>query len=183
MFSSFTRVSLGRKINSNFFLLTTKRLVPSTTQNSQQIQPIQQIGNEKITRFISTLTSKAFLFRSFESPNATTTTTTTALNYYHLLLCRPKLSFSIFNNVLSPNNNAFSKSVRSKKTFRYKMKTHSGAKKRWRVTGGGKLKRWRVGKSHLNTGVSRTRLRRLKKPAFATKGQRKILKRLLPYAF
>ncbi|CAG8440195.1 3052_t:CDS:10 [Diversispora eburnea] len=166
MFSSFTRVSLGRKINVNFFLSTTKRLVPSITtqqiQHSQQIQQIQQIGNGKIittkfTRFISTLPSKDFLFRSVESSNATTTT---FLNYYHLLLCRPKLSFSIFNNVLLPNNGAFSKSVRSKKTFRYKMKTHSG---------GGKLKRWRVGKSHLNTGVSRTRLRRLKKPAFATK--------------
>ncbi|CAG8807236.1 362_t:CDS:2, partial [Gigaspora rosea] len=59
--------------------------------------------------------------------------------------------------------NAFNNSVRSKTVYKYKMKSHSGTKKRWRVTGRGKFKRARPGKAHLNTGVSRAHLVRLRK--------------------
>ena len=38
-----------------------------------------------------------------------------------------------------------------------KMKSHSGAKKRFRVTGSGKLKRGQQGKSHILTKKSRKR--------------------------
>ncbi|CAG8454543.1 5302_t:CDS:2 [Cetraspora pellucida] len=63
------------------------------------------------------------------------------------------------------------------------MKTHSGTKKRWRVTGRGKFKRARAGKAHLNTGVPRARLVRLGKAAYSHRTQRNELKKLLPYAF
>ena len=42
-----------------------------------------------------------------------------------------------------------------------KMKTHSGAKKRIRVTGSGKLMRQRAGKRHLNEHKPTKRTRRL----------------------
>ncbi|CAG8722647.1 12199_t:CDS:1, partial [Dentiscutata erythropus] len=53
----------------------------------------------------------------------------------------------------------------------------------WRVTGRGKFKRARSGKAHLNTGVPRARLLRLRKAAYSHKTQRDRLKKLLPYAF
>ncbi len=42
-----------------------------------------------------------------------------------------------------------------------KMKTHSGAKKRVKVTGSGKLSHRQAGKRHLNEHKSTTRTRRL----------------------
>ncbi|WP_028709302.1 50S ribosomal protein L35 [Propionicicella superfundia] len=42
-----------------------------------------------------------------------------------------------------------------------KMKTHSGAKKRFRVTGSGKIMRRQAGKMHLNEHKSSRRTRRL----------------------
>ena len=42
-----------------------------------------------------------------------------------------------------------------------KMKTHSGAKKRFKVTGTGKLVHRQAGKSHLNEHKSSRRTRRL----------------------
>lgn len=44
-----------------------------------------------------------------------------------------------------------------------KMKTHRGAAKRFRVTGGGKIMRKKAYNSHLFTGKSSKRLRRLER--------------------
>ncbi|MCL2785297.1 MAG: 50S ribosomal protein L35 [Propionibacteriaceae bacterium] len=44
-----------------------------------------------------------------------------------------------------------------------KMKTHAGAKKRFKVTGTGKLVHRQAGKSHLNEHKSSRRTRRLNK--------------------
>ena len=46
-----------------------------------------------------------------------------------------------------------------------KMKTHKGAKKRFRVTATGKVVHKRCGSSHLNSHMSGKRIRRLRKPA------------------
>ncbi|MEE9221665.1 MAG: 50S ribosomal protein L35, partial [candidate division NC10 bacterium] len=43
-----------------------------------------------------------------------------------------------------------------------KLKTHRGAAKRLKVTGSGKIRRRKAGKSHLLTGKGRRRLRRLR---------------------
>lgn len=43
----------------------------------------------------------------------------------------------------------------------YKQKTHSGAKKRFRLTGGGKVKRKQTGLRHLNSHMSSSRKRHL----------------------
>lgn len=60
-----------------------------------------------------------------------------------------------------------------------KMKTHSGAKKRIRVTGSGKLMRQRAGKRHLNEHKPTTRTRRLSNDVELAKADVKKAKRLL----
>lgn len=63
-----------------------------------------------------------------------------------------------------------------------KMKTKSGAKKRFRLTATGKVRRARAGKSHILTKKSRTRKRNLRHGALIVKDQEKQAKRQLPYA-
>ncbi|GMK58768.1 hypothetical protein CspeluHIS016_0602100 [Cutaneotrichosporon spelunceum] len=59
------------------------------------------------------------------------------------------------------------------------LKSHSGAKKRFRLTGGGVYKRAQAGKQHLNTGFSGGRIARLGKTAYTTPSQTKTIRRLL----
>ena len=44
-----------------------------------------------------------------------------------------------------------------------KMRTHSGTKKRFKITGNGNVKRWRPGTSHLAPGKTQKRVRHLRK--------------------
>lgn len=61
-----------------------------------------------------------------------------------------------------------------------KMKTHKGAKKRFKITGTGKVKRMRAFKSHILTKKDAKRKRRLRKAALVkTNGEIKHVKRLL----
>ena len=61
-----------------------------------------------------------------------------------------------------------------------KMKTHKGAKKRFKLTGTGKVKRRRAYKSHILTKKDPKRKRRLRQgTTVATNGEAKVLKRLL----
>ncbi|HEV2016886.1 MAG TPA: 50S ribosomal protein L35 [Gemmatimonadaceae bacterium] len=61
-----------------------------------------------------------------------------------------------------------------------KMKTHKGAKKRFKITGSGKVKRMRAFKSHILTKKSSKRKRRLRKATtIQTRGEVKNIKRLL----
>lgn len=60
-----------------------------------------------------------------------------------------------------------------------KMKTHKGAKKRFKVTGSGKVKRMRAFKSHILTKKSPKRKRRLRRGDLVSAGQTKTIKRLL----
>ena len=60
-----------------------------------------------------------------------------------------------------------------------KMKTHSAAKKRFKVTAGGKLKRRRAFKSHLLEHKSPKRKRGFRKPDDVCAADRKNVKRLL----
>jgi len=47
-----------------------------------------------------------------------------------------------------------------------KMRSHSGAKKRYRVTGGGKVKRAQQGKNHILTKKARKRKVNLRQTAY-----------------
>ncbi|MCW3159606.1 50S ribosomal protein L35 [Micropruina sonneratiae] len=60
-----------------------------------------------------------------------------------------------------------------------KMKTHSGAKKRFRVTGTGKVMHRKAGKMHLNEHKPTTRTRRLDGDAVVAKGDAKKARKLL----
>jgi len=61
-----------------------------------------------------------------------------------------------------------------------KMKSHKGARKRFTLTGTGKVKRGRAFKSHILTKKTSKRKRRLRRSAIiATRGETKRLKRLL----
>ncbi len=60
-----------------------------------------------------------------------------------------------------------------------KMKSHSGMKKRVRVTGSGKLMRQRAGKRHLNEHKPTKRTRRLSVDVEVAGADIKVAKRLL----
>ncbi len=60
-----------------------------------------------------------------------------------------------------------------------KMKTHSGAKKRIRVSGGGKLMRQRAGKRHLNEHKPTKRTRRLSVDVELSKADQRTARKLL----
>ena len=61
-----------------------------------------------------------------------------------------------------------------------KMKTHKGAKKRFKITGSGKVKRMRAFKSHILTKKSSKKKRHLRRgTTIQTSGEAKNIKRLL----
>ena len=61
-----------------------------------------------------------------------------------------------------------------------KMKTHKGAKKRFKITGSGKVRRYKAFKSHILTKKTSKRKRRLRQAGvIKTNGETKVLKRLL----
>lgn len=60
-----------------------------------------------------------------------------------------------------------------------KMKTHTGAKKRFRVTSTGKIMRRKSYRAHLLEKKSSTRTRRLAQDAEITGGQAKQIRRML----
>ncbi len=62
-----------------------------------------------------------------------------------------------------------------------KLKTHRGAAKRFKITGTGKIKRFKANKSHLLTGKPSKRTRRLRKAALVDKTEVKKIKTMLPY--
>lgn len=63
-----------------------------------------------------------------------------------------------------------------------KLKTHSGAAKRFKKTGTGKLKRNKAYKSHILTKKSAKRKRNLRHSTVTDKTNEKQIKRLLPYS-
>ena len=61
-----------------------------------------------------------------------------------------------------------------------KMKSHKGAKKRFKITGSGEVKRRRAFKSHILTKKTSKRKRRLRRSEMITvRGEAKRMKRLL----
>ena len=60
-----------------------------------------------------------------------------------------------------------------------KMKTHSGAKKRFKVTGSGKVMHRKAGKMHLNEHKASTRTRRLDGDAVLAPGDAAKVRKLL----
>lgn len=65
----------------------------------------------------------------------------------------------------------------------YKVKTHSGSKKRFKVTGDGKILRGHANKSHILNKKTRKRKRNLRSIVTVDKTNMMALKRLMPYKF
>ncbi|HOO76991.1 MAG TPA: 50S ribosomal protein L35 [bacterium] len=63
-----------------------------------------------------------------------------------------------------------------------KLKTNKGVQKRFKVTKSGKVKNRRSGKSHLLTGKSRKRKRRLRSAEILSAPETKKVLKQLPYA-
>ncbi|MDR2780770.1 MAG: 50S ribosomal protein L35 [Synergistaceae bacterium] len=63
-----------------------------------------------------------------------------------------------------------------------KMKSHSGTKKRFNVTGAGKITYQKSGRRHILVNKSRKRTRALKKKGVITPAFQAHMKRLMPYA-
>jgi large subunit ribosomal protein L35 len=62
-----------------------------------------------------------------------------------------------------------------------KIKTHSGAKKRFKKTASGKIKRRKVGARHLMSSKDNGRLRRMGEAAYVDDGNYKRISRLIPH--
>jgi large subunit ribosomal protein L35 len=62
-----------------------------------------------------------------------------------------------------------------------KLKSNRGASKRFKATGGGKIKRYKAFASHLLTGKTTKRKRKLRKSFLVDKRDVRNIKRLLPY--
>ncbi len=63
-----------------------------------------------------------------------------------------------------------------------KMKTRRGAAKRFKATGGGRLKRMKAFKGHILTKMSSKRKRQLRRTALVSPADQKNIKQQLPYA-
>ena len=61
------------------------------------------------------------------------------------------------------------------------MKSHSGSKKRFRLTASGKVKRYSQGKSHILSKKSTKRKRRLRTGTYVSETQEKTIRNLIPY--
>jgi large subunit ribosomal protein L35 len=62
-----------------------------------------------------------------------------------------------------------------------KLKSNRGVVKRLKVTGGGKVRRRKVGKSHLLTGERRKGKRHMRRAELVDKTDRKRITQLAPY--
>lgn len=62
-----------------------------------------------------------------------------------------------------------------------KIKTHSASKKRFKLTGTGKVKRAKAGKSHILTKKTTKRKRNLRKSTLVSKADAAVVKTMIPY--
>ena len=65
---------------------------------------------------------------------------------------------------------------------KYKIKTHTGEKKRFKLTKNGKVKRGHAFRSHILTKKSTKLKRGYRKSSYADKTNAAAVKRMLPYA-
>lgn len=63
-----------------------------------------------------------------------------------------------------------------------KIKTHSASKKRFKITGTGKVKRNKAYKSHILTKKSTKRKRNLRKSTIASDANFSTIRKMLPYS-
>ena len=62
-----------------------------------------------------------------------------------------------------------------------KMKTRKSAQRRFKITGSGRIKRYRAYDTHLFLNKSSSRKKRLERPAMVSKADEKRIRKLMPY--
>lgn len=62
-----------------------------------------------------------------------------------------------------------------------KVKTHSSSKKRFKITGSGKVRRFKAGKSHILTKKTSKRKRNLRQSTVASPANEATIKSMIPY--
>lgn len=62
-----------------------------------------------------------------------------------------------------------------------KMKSRSGARKRFKITGNGKIKRKRAFRNHILTKKSSKRKRQLRQESYVDASNEKAIRKLMPY--
>lgn len=67
------------------------------------------------------------------------------------------------------------------KTVRIKFKSHRGAKKRFKITARGRVKRTQNNLSHILTSKKRSRKRRLRRLALVSRADERRIKAMMPY--
>ena len=72
---------------------------------------------------------------------------------------------------------------RNRSKPKMKLKTHRGAKKRFKITATGKIKRMHSGKRHLLGTKKPGRMRKLKKLTLVSQADMLKTKQMLPYGF
>jgi len=145
-----------------------------------QMSFLFNFGQRVILNSVTIRGSNKPLFYNFKSFGIKITQHSLLTNYITQKNVPQNLLLNTRFTIKPPIGTTFnSNSIRFKS---YKMKTHSGAKKRFRILGNGKFKRFKAGKRHLNTGVSRSKIRRLSNPVYSHPSQMNHLKKLMPYA-
>ncbi|GAA5978389.1 hypothetical protein JCM21900_003022 [Sporobolomyces salmonicolor] len=100
---------------------------------------------------------------------------------------------SLFSRLLTPSTafapappvrtfSSSSPASLARKPTKIKLKTHKGAAKRWYALASGAFKRAKAGRVHKLSTKSHQRLQRLGEPAYARPAEKRILRRLMPYA-
>ena len=79
--------------------------------------------------------------------------------------------------------NSFAPRRSQKKQRKFKLKTHSGAGKRYKLRADGRFVHWQIGRNHLMAGSSRSRQTLKKRGSVVLKGNgmQKKLRKLMPY--
>jgi large subunit ribosomal protein L35 len=62
-----------------------------------------------------------------------------------------------------------------------KLKSHSGSKKRFKISARGKVMHKKAGARHLLQGMSSSRSRQLRRPEALNNQQARVVKHMLPY--
>ena len=62
-----------------------------------------------------------------------------------------------------------------------KQKTHRGAAKRFKITKNGRIKRGQAYRTHILTKKPTKRMRNLRKAAYVSAAEEKVIKKLIPY--
>ena len=138
---------------------------------------------------LSSLASPLLVSRALTRP-AVATRTLMSVAIHSPLWAAPALGSLVRVAPLAPRiatrsmttRKAFSKKPRKDKPRKQRLKSHRGARKRFKMREDGRWVHWRIGRQHLVTGVSGAVRRRKRKPKLVNgnKWQRK-LRMLMPY--